>query len=154
MFYLLLKTIHILSATLLFGTGLGSAYYLWRAHRGGNPVVIAAVSRQVVQADWLFTTPAVILQPLTGFWMLALAGTSLDVLWVWSSVALYLLAGACWLPVVWLQIRIHKLADTAATSHSPLPTLYYRSMRLWFMLGWPAFLAVLGAFFLMVLKPV
>lgn len=154
MLYLLLKTIHILSAALLFGTGLGSAFYLWHAHRGGNPVVIAAVSRQVVLADWLFTTPAVILQPLTGFWMLALSGYSLDVLWVWVSVALYLLAGACWLPVVWLQMRIHKLADTAANNHSPLPTLYFRSMRIWFMLGWPAFLAVLAAFFLMVLKPV
>ncbi len=154
MLYLLLKTIHILSAALMFGAGLGSAFYLWRAHRGGDPVVIAAVSRQVVLADWLFTTPAVILQPLTGFWMMALAGYSLNARWVWYSLALYLLAGACWLPVVWLQMRIHKLADTAAASHSPLPALYHRCMRIWFMLGWPAFLAVLTVFFLMVLKPV
>lgn len=153
MLYLLLKTVHLLSAALLFGTGLGSAFYLWRAHRSGDPAVIAAVSRQVVLADWLFTTPAVILQPLTGFWMMALAGYSLAAPWLWGSLALYLLAGVCWLPVVGLQMRIRKLADAAAAGRAPLPAAYHRAMRLWFVLGWPAFLAVIAVFFLMVFKP-
>lgn len=153
MLYLLLKTIHILSATLLFGTGLGSAFYLWRAHRSGDSAVIAAVSRQVVLADWLFTTPAVILQPLTGFWMMALAGYSLTAPWLWWSLVLYLLAGACWLPVVALQMRIRKLAAIAAASQAPMPAAYHRAMRLWIVLGWPAFLSVFAVFFLMVFRP-
>lgn len=154
MLYLLLKTIHILSATLLFGTGLGSAFYLWRAHRSGDSAVIAAVSRQVVLADWLFITPAIILQPLTGFWMMTLAGYSLTAPWLWWSLVLYLLAGACWLPVVALQMRIRKLAAIAATSQAPMPVAYHRAMRLWAMLGWPAFLSIFAVFFLMVFRPV
>jgi len=151
--YLLLKVVHVISATLLFGTGLGSAYYLWRAHRSGEITVIAAVSRQVVQADWWFTTPAVILQPLTGFAMLSQGGHSLSATWLWLSLAFYLVAGACWLPVVWLQIRTHRLAAEARLAGSPLPEAYFRGMRWWFILGWPAFLAVLATFFLMILKP-
>jgi len=151
--FLFLKTLHILSATLLFGTGLGSAFYLWRAHRGGDVGVIAGVSRNVVLADWLFTTPAVILQPLTGFWMMSLAGYSLTAQWLWLALLLYALAGACWLPVVWLQMRIHRMASDAVANGTPLPPLYDRYMRLWFVLGWPAFIAVLAAFFLMVMRP-
>jgi uncharacterized membrane protein len=153
MSFLLIKTVHILSATVLFGTGLGSAFYLWRAHRGGEASVIAAVSRNVVLADWLFTAPAVILQPLTGLWLMASAGISFAPVWLRLSLALYLLAVACWLPVVWLQVRIHRVAREAAANGTPLPALYRRYMRYWFMLGWPALLAVLAAFFLMVVKP-
>jgi len=151
--YALLKLIHILSATLLFGTGLGSAFYLWRAHTSGEVAAIAAVSRQVVLADWLFTLPAVILQPLTGIWMARLAGYQLTDLWVLLAFALYGLAGACWLPVVWLQLRIRDMAATAQARGAPLPERYRHYMKIWFVLGWPAFLAVFAAFVAMVYKP-
>lgn len=154
MLYPLLKVVHILAATLLFGTGLGTAFYLWRAHRGGNVAAIAATSRQAVLADWLFTTPAVILLPLTGAWMMLLAGFQVTDLWIALALGLYSAAGVCWLPVVWLQIRIRDLAHAAHAAGTPLPAAYHRYMTLWFALGWPAFLAVLAAFFLMVLKPV
>ncbi len=153
MLYQILKTAHILSATLLFGTGLGSAFYLWRAHRSGDTAAIAATSRQAVLADWLFTTPAVILQPLTGAWMMLLAGFQLTELWIALAFGLYMLAGACWIPVVWLQIHIRDLACAAHAAGTPLPPAYHRYMTLWFALGWPAFLAVLAAFILMVFKP-
>ncbi len=152
--YALLKLAHILSATLLFGTGLGSAFYLWRTHSSGDVAAIAAVSRQVVLADWLFTLPAVILQPLTGIWMAQLAGYPLSEPWILMAFALYGLAGACWLPVVWLQLRIRDMAATAQARATPLPARYHRAMRIWFVLGWPAFLAVLAAFAVMVYKPV
>lgn len=99
--YALLKTLHIVSATFLFGTGVGSAFYLWRANREGDVRVIAGVARQVVIADWLFTTPTVIFQPISGAWLVHAGGIPWNV-WIVASLALYLLAGACWLPVVWL----------------------------------------------------
>jgi uncharacterized membrane protein len=151
--WLMLKTLHILSATLLFGTGLGTAFFMWRAHQGGDVRAIATVSRNVVLADWWFTTPAVILQPLTGFAMLYLVGLDWRLGWVLASLVLYLVAGACWLPVVAIQMRVADLAAVSARSGTPLPAAYFRLMRWWFALGWPAFIAVLLVFWLMVAKP-
>ena len=151
--YVWVKTLHILSATILFGTGLGTAFHMWMTHRSGDVRAIATVSRNVVRADFLFTTPAVIAQPLSGaalIWM-----TAIDPLapWLLAVYALYILTGLCWLPVVWLQIRARDLACAAAASGEPLPPLYYRTMRIWFLLGWPAFIAVMAILWLMVAKP-
>src|SRR5688572_1006143 len=112
--YLTLKLVHILSATLLFGTGLGTAFFMWRAHVGGDPRVIASVARNVVLADWWFTTPAVILQPLTGLWMVHLVGWHWTQPWIVAALALYVVAGCAWIPVVWLQMRMQVLAQQAA----------------------------------------
>lgn len=150
--YGVVKALHILSATFLFGTGVGSAYYLWRAHREGEARVIARVARHVVQADWIFTTPAVLFQPLSGAW-LAQAGGFSWTRWLGVSLVLYLVAGVCWLPVVWLQLRIRDLAAASAAGAAPLPIPYRRYMRVWFSLGVPAFAAVVAVFFLMVMKP-
>lgn len=153
MLYLTLKTIHIISATLLFGTGLGSAYYMLRAHLTNNPQVIATTARHVVFADWIFTTTSVIVQPLTGFWMIALGQWSYMQVWIWLSLVLYIIAGICWLPVVWLQIQIRSMAENAVKNNTKLPDLYYRYMKIWLILGWPAFFSIIIVFFLMVFKP-
>jgi len=149
--YSLIKTLHILSATLLFGTGLGTAYFMWSANRTRDAHVVAAVARQVVRADWLFTTPTVIFQPLSGLWLVQAAGYSWSG-WVGWSLGLYALAGLCWLPVVWLQIRMRDSAQQAAASRQALPASYWRDARAWFWLGVPAFVSMVGVFFLMVLK--
>jgi len=151
--YAVLKFIHIVSATLLFGTGLGTAFSLWMSYRCGNVAAIATAARITVLADWLFTTPAVIVQPLSGIALMWLVGYRLTTSWLLLSVALYLLAGACWLPVVVLQLRMRDLSADAARAGTALPPAFHRRMRWWFALGWPAFLAVLGAFWLMVAKP-
>ena len=151
MLYLSLKTLHILSMLLLFGTGLGSAFYKWMADRSGNLAHIAVTNRHVVLADWLFTTPTVIFQPISGLAMASLAGYSLRSDWIAISLALYVFAGACWLPVVWLQYRIRDLARTA--SPGPLPAPARRLFAIWFTLGWPAFGALTGVFWLMISKP-
>ena len=153
MLYEIVKTVHILSAAILFGTGLGTAWFMWRADRSGNAATIAATARNVVLADWLFTMPAVILQPLSGFWLVRLIGYAPTEPWLMWSYGLYLLAGACWLPVVWLQIRMCDLAVAAAANAVPLPIRYRRYARLWFALGWPAFAAVVVIVYLMVAKP-
>jgi uncharacterized membrane protein len=153
MSYLFLKYIHVLSSTLLFGTGLGTAFHGFLAFRTKDPRVVAAVGRSVVLADWLFTAPAVVIQPITGVTMALLAGLPLTQGWLALSIALYVLVGVCWLPVVWLQIELRRMAQASLKNGNPLPPLYYRYLRLWFMLGWPAFTAVLAIFYLMVFKP-
>jgi len=152
MSYTLIKTLHILSMVLLFGTGLGSAFYKWMADRSGNPQHIAATNRQVVLADWIFTTPTVIFQPLSGLWMIHLLGLPLSTPWVAISLGLYVLAGACWLPVVWLQIRMQKMAEEAVVCQQLLPPAYWNMARTWFWLGMPAFISMLLVVALMVFK--
>lgn len=151
--YLVLKSIHIISATLLFGTGLGTAFHMVMAHQSGDVRAIAAVSRSVVWADWVFTAPAVVIQVVTGGWMAWQLNYPLNTGWLLLTLALYILIGACWLPVVWLQIRMRKLAAHAVAQGEPLPPVYYRMFRFWFALGWPAFASVLVIFYLMVFKP-
>ncbi|MDR2001384.1 MAG: DUF2269 domain-containing protein [Zoogloeaceae bacterium] len=152
MTYITLKTLHILSLVLLFGTGLGSAFYKWMADRSGNVSHIAVTNRHVVLADWLFTTPTVIFQPVSGLWMAMLAGWPLATPWLALSLGLYFLAGVCWLPVVWLQIRMKNIAADAAAHNTPLPDAYWRMARLWFWLGVPAFIAMMLVVALMVFK--
>lgn len=154
MSYTALKTLHILSMVLLFGTGLGSAFYKWMADRSGNVAHIAITNRHVVLADWLFTTPTVIVQPLTGLWMVHQLGLPLSTPWVAASLGLYALAGACWLPVVWLQIRMQRMAQAAVVQRHPLPPAYWRLARWWFWLGVPAFTAMVLVVAMMVAKQV
>ncbi len=151
--YGVLKLVHILGATLLFGTGLGTAFFMYRADGSGDVNAIAMVSRNVVLADCLFTAPAVLIQPVTGYLLMRHVGYGWSETWIVTSVALYLLAGACWLPVVWLQIRIRDLAKQAAVEGTPLPPRYRAYMKAWIGLKWPAFIAVIAIFFLMVFKP-
>lgn len=151
--YGFIKTIHILSATVLFGTGLGTAFFMWQATRSNNLPVIAHTSTWVVRADWLFTLPAIIVQPITGLWLMQLTSQPLSP-WLMGSLGLYTLAGLCWLPVVWLQIRMQQIAAQSLIAQRPLATDYYRYANIWFWLGVPAFAAMVGVFFLMVLKPV
>jgi len=151
--YEVVKWLHILSSTLLFGTGLGSAYYMFFTSLTRQPAATAIVVRQVVWADWIFTTTTIVFQPLSGLYMAHLAGLPLTTPWIAWSFALYFLAGACWLPVVGLQIRMRSLAEVAAASGEPLPPRYFRLLRVWTALGVPAFLALVIVFYLMVAKP-
>lgn len=152
MTYTILKTLHILSMVLLFGTGLGSAFYKWMADRSGNVAHIAVTNRHVVLADWIFTTPTVIFQPVSGLWMVNMLGLPLTTPWVAASLFLFCFAGICWLPVVWLQIRMQKIAAEAVVHEAALPPLYWRMARWWFWLGVPAFTSMVLVVALMVFK--
>lgn len=151
--YLTLKWIHILSSVVLVGTGFGSAYYMFFANRTRNVTAQAVVSTLVVRADWWFTTPTVIIQPVTGFAMAYLVGLPLGTPWLATSLALFVFAGACWLPVVWLQIRMAAMAQEATRMGAQVPETYWRYARRWEWLGYPAFVAMLAVFYLMVAKP-
>jgi uncharacterized membrane protein len=151
--YLVVKWLHILSSTLLFGTGLGSAFYMFFASLTRDTRVIATVVRYVVIADFAFTTPTIILQPLTGVYLIHLAGFPYTSTWIAASVALYLLAGACWLPVVWMQIKMRDMAQSAMVSGTQLPPRYWTFLKWWVALGIVAFGALVAVFYLMVAKP-
>jgi uncharacterized membrane protein len=143
----------VLSATILFGTGIGSAYYFLVAARSRDPALIAVVAGAVVTADWLFTATTLILQPLTGWYLLHTLGIPWRSAWVGKSVALFVLAVACWLPVVVLQIRMRDLARAAAAASRPLGHEFTQLFRCWILLGVPALVAFLAIFYLMVAKP-
>lgn len=151
--YLVVKWLHILSSVLIVGTGFGTAFYLYFANRSRNVAAIAVVSRLVVRADTWFTTPAAIFQPISGWWLMTQAGWTWTDAWIAASLGLFVLTGACWLPVLWLQLRLRDLAALATASAAPLPERYWRYARWWEWLGYPAFLAMLAVFYLMVAKP-
>jgi uncharacterized membrane protein len=151
--YLIAKWLHILSSTFLFGTGIGSAFYMLLTSRTGDPRVVATVVKYVVIADWLFTTPTIVFQPASGYYLMRLLGVPLDSRWIVWSIVLYVLAGACWLPVVWMQMRMRDLAGAAAAAGAALPDAYGRYLRWWIALGVVAFAALVIVFYLMVAKP-
>ncbi|MGH6770767.1 MAG: DUF2269 family protein [Xanthobacteraceae bacterium] len=148
-----LKLIHIVGAAVLFGTGLGIAFFMWMAHRSGDAAVVAGTARTVVIADGLFTASAVIVQPVSGALLAWMIGYSPWESWIVTSLALYVLVGLCWLPVVWIQVNLRDLATAAVENKTALPPRYYRLFRLWFLLGWPAFIGVIAIFALMIWKP-
>jgi len=151
--YLLIKLVHVLGAAVLFGTGLGIAFFMFMAHRSGEPAAIAHTARIVVVADALFTATAVVVQPLTGWAMAVLVGYSIFHFWIRATLVLYVFVGLCWLPVVWIQWRMRDLAAAAAREGTALPARYHAYFKIWFWLGWPAFAGVLAIFVLMIWRP-
>lgn len=151
--YVIVKWLHILSSTFLFGTGIGTAFYMLAANLSRDIRTIAVVGTWVVRGDWLFTATSVVVQPLTGFYLIHLAGFPMTSRWIVWSIGLYVLALACWLPVVWLQIRLRDMAVAADRDGTPLPPLYWRYLRTWILLGIPAFFSLVIVFYLMVAKP-
>ena len=153
MLYLVLKFAHVIGAAVLLGTGAGIAFFMLLAHRSGDVNVIAGVARIVVIADFLFTATAVVVQPITGVWLAWHVGYSLWDSWIALSIVLYLVTGAFWLPVVWMQMRMRDLAVAAAATSAALPYAYHRLFWTWFAFGFPAFGAVVAIFWLMIVKP-
>ena len=151
--YLALKYLHVIGAAVLLGTGAGIAFFMLLAHRTGDAATVASVARIVVIADVLFTATAVVAQPITGTLLAWIVGYSLLDRWILLSIGLYLLTGAFWLPVVWMQMRMRDLAIRATREAKPLPPEYHRLFRLWFAFGFPAFAAVLAIFWLMIARP-
>ena len=154
--YTIWKTAHIISAAILFGTGLGIAFFAWfgykRAMRSDSIEALRTVLQLTVIGDSLFTAPAVVFQAVSGLVLLHLNGWSLASPWVLASAGLFVLIGCLWLPVVYLQIELSREAQ-AALSIAALSPRFHRRFIYWFILGVPAFVGVVILFFLMVAKP-
>jgi uncharacterized membrane protein len=154
MSYFILKFLHVIGATVLLGTGAGIAFFMLMAHRTGEPAVIAGVARIVVIADFIFTATAVLLQPVTGVLLVREVGYALTDAWILWSIILYLVTGAFWLPVVWMQVRMRNLAVAAVAAGTGLPRAYHVLFWWWLAFGFPAFAAVITIFWLMIARPV
>lgn len=150
--YSILKLIHILSATLLFGTGLGTFFFMVMAVRAGNVEALRVTSRTVVIADFVFTTPAVIVQFLTGLGLMHALGIPLVSAWFGMVLSLFVFVGCLWLPVVAIQIRLRNLLADLPPG-ADLPEEFRRRVRVWERMGYPAGVAMLGLFVMMVFKP-
>jgi len=151
--YMFVKTLHVISATILFGTGIGIAFFKWIVDRSGDVAAIRVVSERVVLADWIFTTPAIVVQILSGVYLAVTAGFPLTRGWLPCAIVLFFVAGACWIPVVMMQIQMRDLARRAHETGTPLPEKYRRDSRVWFWLGVPAFGSLVVIYWLMVAKP-
>ena len=145
--YLLIKLLHIISASILFGTGIGTAFFMLRAHMSGNPEAMAVTTRNVVLADWLFTTPAVVVQATTGLWLTLQLSIPLGSAWFIAVILLFLVVGACWIPVVHIQIKIREIIAGGGEFAD-----YRKLMKIWIILGVPAFSCVVILYYLMVTK--
>jgi uncharacterized membrane protein len=151
--YFGLKLIHIISATILFGTGIGSAFYMFMANRKKDINAIYFTVKNVVIADWIFTTPAVLVQFISGIFLVKEQGYSFSENWLFTALCLYFFAGICWLPVVWIQIKMRDMAKISFENNTALPSSYWVINRWWIFLGSLAFPAVMVVFYLMVFKP-
>ena len=149
----ILRWLHVIGATVLLGTGAGIAFFMLMAHRTNDARIVAHTAAVVVKADFLFTATAVVAQPVTGFALAHLVGWPVLSGWVALSLVLYVVTGLCWLPVVAIQLRLRDLARAAADRGEALPAEYHALFRRWFVLGFPAFAAVLAIVWLMVAKP-
>ena len=152
MLFYMIKIIHVISSAVLFGTGLGTAFYMLLVNQQKNCALIAQATKQVVFVDWVFTGSSAVIQFITGIFLVGLKGYSPMAPWLLISVLGYVIAGACWIPVVYLQIRCRDLAFDAVKNNTPLTKKYYRYYRIWWILGIPAFLSLLVVFYFMVNK--
>jgi uncharacterized membrane protein len=154
--FLLWKTAHILSATVLFGTGLGIAFFCWFGYRNalrrGEIAALRVILRLTVIADAWLTAPAVVFQVFSGWVLMRHLGLPLTSPWALASIGLFALVGACWLPVVVIQFRLWREAE-ASPSIELLSAAFHRRFRVWFALGVPAFAGVMVLFYLMAAKP-
>lgn len=147
------KALHILSSTILFGTGIGIAFFMFRSYFTNNIHEKFYAARNTVLADYLFTFPAIVIQPVSGVALILMAGFDWTSTWLVATYAIYFVAGLCWLPVVWIQIQLKKMCQYSVENGTELPARYHRLFKLWFLLGWPAFAGLMVIFYLMVAKP-
>jgi uncharacterized membrane protein len=151
--YFLIKYLHVLGAIVILGTGTGIAFFMLMAHRTDNAEFIARTASVVVIADAIFTLSAVILQPVTGGLLMMLSATPITERWLLASLALYVLAGLFWIPVVFMQIEMRDLARKAVEQQAALPERYFVLFRRWVAFGFPGFGATMAILWLMIAKP-
>jgi uncharacterized membrane protein len=151
--YFVIKYLHVLGAIVILGTGSGIAFFMLMAHLSKNADFIARTGAVVVIADTIFTLSAVIAQPITGMELMIVQSISVREHWILAALALYVLAGLFWIPVVFMQVEMRDLARAAADKSEPLPARYFVLFRRWFIFGIPGFGSVMTILWLMIAKP-
>jgi len=154
--YLVWKTLHVLSAAVILGTGFGIAFFTWfgyrNAMRTGALDPLRSTLKLTVLADACLTAPAVAFQAVSGLVLMNAQAWPIVSAWSIAVWSLFFLAGACWLPVLVIQAKLAR-ASRQAASTAALPADFHRLFLWWFALGVIAFAAVLAIYWLMVAKP-
>ena len=151
--YFIIKYLHVLGAIVILGTGSGIAFFMLMAHVSKNADFIARTASVVVIADSFFTLSAVVAQPITGAELMFVDQISIKEHWIIAALALYVVAGLFWIPVVIMQAEMRDLARAAADKGEPLPPRYFSLFRRWFIFGIPGFSSVMAILWLMIAKP-
>src|ERR1700756_2388950 len=151
--YFVIKYLHVLGAIVILGTGSGIAFFMLMAHLSKNADFIARSGAVVVIADTIFTLSAVIAQPITGMELMIVQSIPVREHWILAALALYVLAGLFWIPVVFMQVEMRDLARAAADKREPLPPRYFALFRRWLVFGIPGFGSVMIILWLMIAKP-
>jgi len=150
--YLTLKWLHILSAIVLVGGGFGSAFHLLAASLQREPSYAAAAAQNVLRSDVMFAGPSAMFQLASGLWLVDRLGLALSTPWIAWSLGLYGVAFGLWVPVIWLEMRMRRIAQEAAHRHEGLPRRYWASLGVWAVLAAVGFTAFLGILWLMTAK--
>lgn len=147
MSYQLLKLIHILSATLMIGTGLGSAFYLYLTYKKAQLSTVRDVLNLVIFADLIFTTPSVFIQIITGVMLSNVIGLTFTN-WFWVVISVSFIVFVLWVRAAFIQVKLKKLI----ANETEIPEKFHQLMKVWFYLGIPSFLGSIFIYYLMVYK--
>ncbi len=150
----LLLALHILAAVVFVGNIITAAFWKTRADRSGNLETIAITARSLLQADYVFTAPGIVVLLATGIWMVGLSDWArFQEPWLGGSFVLLIITGVIWLAVLLpQQRRMVRLAQEGADA-GVLGPEYRRAGRIWSMFGGIATLLPILILFLMVFKP-
>ncbi len=148
MSYQLVKLIHILAATVLIGTGAGSAFYLFISYKKASFTTLKEVLGFVVLADMIFIAPAVVVQGLTGLWMADTLSLMYST-WFWVVIGMCVLVLVTWLPAAYIQIKLKKMI----ADKDERPPEFDRLIKIWAGLGVPSFGGAMYIYYLMLFKP-
>ena len=141
----------MIGAAVLLGTGAGIAFFMLVAHRAASRDDRRRRAHRRHRRFPVHRDRRVV-QPITGVCSPE-RGYSLREGWIVLSIVLYLVTGAFWLPVVWMQMRMRDLAARRRARRRAVATQYHRLFWRWFAFGFPAFAAVLAIFWLMIARP-
>jgi len=148
----MIRLIHVVSSALMLGVGVGAFWFMLTSARSRNPAAIVVTTRNAVRAEWFIAAPVALLQPLTGYLLMMQLGYSLRSLWFVAVVALYVIAGMCWIYVIKTELKLRRLAEEHS-SDSTMPTGFWLLFRRWTWLCICSFAGVLTIFWLMVFRP-
>ncbi len=147
MLYQVLKLIHILSATLMIGTGLGSAFFLFLTYKGRNVQNLRHVVKLVIRADKYFTAPSVIIQLITGILLSNILELTYS-RWFWIVLSTSLVIFILWLRAAFIQVWLSR----QLLQSEVLTPEFHQNMRLWILLGVPSFALSIFIYYMMVFK--
>lgn len=148
--YLLLRILHGLATLLFFGGLAGLGWYGWRNFRAGDAALVGLSLRRIL----LFGVPLLILSavalPVSGWWMVDMAGLPLGQTWLLGGAILYLFGCIAWLL---LFGRLSRLREQAQAEGGPGSAQVRRSLKFGAAYGLVGLLLFLSVLALMLAKP-